>query len=345
MIKYIQQKQINFNLLESLLKDSISLNQFTNRGPAKYSLEQELTKLLNINSNKKVIAVANGTLALHAMMLFYDKTYKKQLKWVTPSFTFPSSVVGRFKADILDIDSNTYTLPFDEQLFNKYDGFIITNLFGTYPNNINDWISKCKQSNKILIFDNASSPMTKINEVNINNLGNCAFGSLHHTKYLGFGEGGFIVVDQEHYDEINSILGFGFTGTSVKRIHSKYSSNFKMPDTSAAFILQHIKNYDTNRHITIQKYFIDEISKINNISLFNYADGVVYGNLPLIYNKKIDHLFFKDQSIEAHKYYYPLKKQKNSLALYNKIVNLPLHAGLTDYEVELIISVIKKSIK
>lgn len=345
MIKYIQQKQINFNLLESLLKDSISLNQFTNRGPAKYALEQELTKLLSINSNKRVVAVANGTLALHAMILFYDKKYKKQLKWVTPSFTFPSSVVGRFKADILDIDLNTYTLPFDERLFDKYDGFIITNLFGTYPNNISDWISKCKQSDKVLIFDNASSPMTNINEVNINNLGDCAFGSLHHTKYLGFGEGGFIVVNQEDYDEVNSILGFGFTGTSVKRIHSKYSSNFKMPDTSAAFILQHIKNYDTNRHMKIQKHFFEEISKINNISLFNYTNGVVYGNLPLIYNKKIDHLFFKDQGVEAHKYYYPLKKQKNSLALYNKIVNLPLHAGLTDYEVEFILAVIRKSIK
>ena len=61
--------------------------------------------------------------------------------------------------------------------------------------------------------------------------------------------------------------------------------------------------------------------------------------------RKIDHLFFKDQGVEAHKYYYPLKKQKNSLALYNKIVNLPLHAGLTDYEVEYILSAIKKSIK
>lgn len=345
MIKYIQQKQINFNLLENLLKDSISLNQFTNRGPTKYALEQELTELLNITHNKRVVAVTNGTLALHALMLFYDKKFKKQLKWVTPSFTFPSCVVGRFKADILDINQETYTIELNEDVIKKYDGFIITNLFGTYPSNIQQWIEECKKYNKILIFDNASSPMTNINGININNFGDCSFGSLHHTKYLGFGEGGFLVIDEQYYDEINSVLGFGFTGTSVKRIHSKYSSNYKIPDTSASFILQHIKNYNTERHLQIQNHLITEVRSINNISIFNYKEGVVYGNLPLLYNKKIDHLFFKDQGIEAHKYYYPLKKQKNSLELYNKIVNLPLHASLTDYEVELIISVIKKSIR
>lgn len=216
MIKYIQQKQIDFELLQELLTDSISLNQFTNRGPTKYALEQELTKLLGITSNKKVVTVTNGTLALHALMLFYDKQYKKQIKWVTPSFTFPSCVVGKFKADILDINLETYTIEINEDIFNKYDGFIITNLFGTYPKNIQQWIEECKKYNKILIFDNASSPMTNINGVNINNFGNCSFGSLHHTKYLGFGEGGFLVIDEEYYDEINAILGFGFTGTSVK---------------------------------------------------------------------------------------------------------------------------------
>lgn len=345
MIKYIQQKQIDFELLKDLLIDSISLNQFTNRGPTKYALEQELTKILNIKSNKRVVAVTNGTLALHALMLFYDKKYKKQIKWVTPSFTFPSSVVGKFKAEILDINLKTYTIELNEDILKKYDGFIITNLFGTYPSNINEWIEECKKHNKILIFDNASSPMTSIDGTNINNLGDCSFGSLHHTKYLGFGEGGFLVIDEQYYDEMNSIIGFGFTGTSVKRVHSKYSSNYKIPDTSASFILQHLKNYNVERHLQIQNYLIKEVQLINNISIFNYKDGVVYGNLPLLYNKKVDHLFFKDQAVEAHKYYYPIKKQKNSLELYNRIVNLPLHAGLTDYEVEFILSVIRKSIK
>lgn len=345
MIKYIQKKHINFSEVQNILNDSINLNHFTNRGPAKYLLENKLQDLLNIDPSKRVICVTNGTLALHALMLFYEKKNKRNIKWVTPSFTFPSSVVGKFNASIVDIDLDTYTIPLNDKNLNKFDGFIITNLFGTYPSNINDWIIECKKREKILIFDNASSPLSTLDEFNICNLGNCSFGSLHHTKYLGFGEGGFIVIDKEYYDEINSILGFGFDGTSIKRIHSKHSSNFKISDISSAFILQHIKNYNIEKHKKVQDLLIKQINNIEKIKLFNYNKNVVYGNLPILYEKYGDNTFFRDQGIESHKYYYPLKKTKNSIKLFERIVNLPLNCDLTDFEIENIISMIKRSIK
>ncbi len=345
MIKYIQKKHINFIELENTLNESINLNHFTNRGPTKFLLENKLQDLLNIDSSKRVICVANGTLALHALMLFYEKKHKKNIKWATPSFTFPSSVVGKFNASILDIELDTYTIALNDKNLNKFDGFIITNLFGTYPKNIDEWISECKKREKILIFDNASSPLSTLNQVNISNLGDASFGSLHHTKYLGFGEGGFIVINKQDYDEINSILGFGFDGMSVKRIYNKYSSNFKISDVSSAFILQHIKNYDIKKHKQVQDLLVEQISDIEKIKLFNYNKNVVYGNLPILFNKKIDHLIFRDQNIETHKYYYPLKNTKNSMNLYDRIVNFPLHCDLTEYEVEYIICAVKKNLK
>lgn len=345
MIKYIQKKHINFIELEELLSESISLNHFTNRGPTKFLLENKLQDLLNIDSSKRVVCVTNGTLALHALMLFYEKKHKRNIKWATPSFTFPSSVVGKFNASIVDIELDTYTIPLNDKNLNKFDGFIITNLFGTYPRNIQDWILECKKREKILIFDNASSPLSTFNNINICNLGNSTFGSLHHTKYLGFGEGGFIVIDKEHYDEINSILGFGFDGTSIKRIYNKYSSNFKISDLSSAFILQHIENYDLKKHKQVQDLLVQQLCDIEKIKLFNYNKNVIYGNLPILYEKYGDSGFFRDQGIESHKYYYPLKKTKNSTKLFEKIVNLPLHCDLTDFEIQNIVSTIKRSTK
>ena len=345
MIKYIQKKHINFIELESILSESISLNHFTNRGPTKFLLENKLQDLLNIDSSKRLVCVANGTLALHALMLFYEKKHKRNIKWATPSFTFPSSVVGKFNASILDIELDTYTIPLNDKNLNKFDGFIITNLFGTYPKNINEWISECKKREKILIFDNASSPLSTLEQVNISNLGDASFGSLHHTKYLGFGEGGFIVTNKEDYDEINSILGFGFDGMSVKRIYNKYSSNFKISDVSCSFILQHLQKYNPNKHLEVQKKLIDNLKDFKNIEIFNYQKEVFYGNLPILFNKKIDHLIFRDQNIETHKYYYPLKNTKNSTNLYERIVNFPLHCDLTEYEVEHIICAVKKNLK
>lgn len=345
MIKYIQKKNIDFDKIKNILSDSISLNHFTNRGPAKYLLENELQKILNIESSKRVVCAGNGTLALHALMFFYEKKIKRKIKWATPSFTFPSSVVGKFNASILDIEMDSYTIPLNDKNLNKFDGFIITNLFGTYPNNINDWILECKKREKILIFDNASSPLSTLDGVNICNLGDSSFGSLHHTKYLGFGEGGFIVIDKEYYDEINSILGFGFDGTTVKRIHSKYSSNFKISDISSSFILQHLQQYNLEKHKKVQDLFVEQIFNIEKIQIFNYNKNIIYGNLPILYEKHGDNTFFRDQGVEAHKYYYPLKKTKNSIKLFEKIVNLPLHSDLTEFEIENIVSIIKRSIK
>ena len=197
MIKYIQNKKINFSLLKKNLEKSHETNQFTNMGCAKRELELILEDILNISSDKAVVCVSNGTLALHAIYLYFKE---KNIKWVSPSFTFPSCIVGGFECDIVDIDE-TYTMKLNEENLKKYDGFIITNLFGTYPENINEWISACKENKKILIFDNASSPLSTVNGVNICNLGDFSFGSLHHTKSLGFGEGGFLVCNKDLYNE------------------------------------------------------------------------------------------------------------------------------------------------
>ena len=69
-----------------------------------------------------------------------------------------------------------------------------------------------EKNDKILILDNASSPLSLLRGKNISTLGDATFGSLHHTKYLGFGEGGFAVIDSKNYRELNSITNFGFKG-------------------------------------------------------------------------------------------------------------------------------------
>ena len=42
---------------------------------------------------------------------------------------------------------------------NEYDGIVVTNCFGTCTN-INLYENFCKKNNKLLIFDNAASPLT-----------------------------------------------------------------------------------------------------------------------------------------------------------------------------------------
>ena len=342
MIKYIQKKSINYTRMQEILAVSEKTNQFCNRGPAKYLLEKKIASLLELPDNKIVVCTANGTLALHALFLFYRKRGVR--KFSSPSFTFPSCNVGGFKTKIVDISLNNYSFGDLDKITEESDCLIITNLFGTYPNNLVEIIEGCNKRGKKVILDNASSPLTKISGKNICAFGDASFGSLHHTKFLGFGEGGFIVIDEEHEEEINRILGFGFTGKTIERISDINSSNFKISDVSAAAILQHIEKYDIKKHIENQTKIIESLEHVSGLKVFNYNHGVFYGNMPIIYDKPMSTIFFRDNYIEAQKYYYPIKKHKNSLQLYSRMINLPMHAAMSDFEIDTIIKAVRNSV-
>ena len=331
---------MDIDRFKQIISKSESLNQFTNSGPAKKDLEQILHKLLNISDDKSVLCVSNGTLALHAIKLFFQRR-NPNFSWVSPSFTFPSCTVGGFKTSIVDIELRSKTLSREE--IKKYDGTIITSLFGTYPGNLKELLSCASRNNKKVILDVASSPMTTIDGRNICNFGDYSFGSLHHTKYLGFGEGGFIVLPKEEYTEMSSILAFGYTANQAVRKYNPLSSNYKMSDVAAAAIIQHLQKLDLDLLLNIQNDFTEQLNDLENSSLFLHNEGTFYGNLPILFKEPQNKESFFKQGIEAQKYYYPLSvDHDNSMFTYDRIINFPLHTDLTSRDISKIINSIKE---
>lgn len=339
LVPYVQNKPIDYDNIKKILSDSEKIGQFTNNGPVKQQLEAYLHGLLNLPPEKVVICVSSGTSALHLLMMYYE-TLNTNCSWQSCSFNFPSCVTNN-QDFVMLFDYN------EEQKARELatTGYIITNLFGTNCQ-VKEWSKFCKENDRILILDNCSSPLSRISESNICQYGCASIGSLHHTKFLGFGEGGFIVIDSDKYDKINSLANFGFNNS---RKYSKYSSNFKISDISAAFILSHIQHYDLKQHNKIQNRLIDELSDMETIKIFNYNkeeyktnNRTVFGNLPILFDKNIDNKDFMDLGIQCHKYYYPLvENHKNSWDIYNRIINFPLHAGLSDYQIDFLIKQIK----
>jgi len=330
MIKYVQNKLIDYASVQVLLDKSAKVCRFSNGGPVKFELESYLEGLLELPETKKLICANNGTSALHVLMFLYEHlSEKKKFNWATVAYNFPCPVVNNFNAHIFDItlEPNSYAIDLSKKLA-KYDGFVLPTLFGTLPRNLMDCVSFCKENDIILLLDNASSFLSKKDSVNICALGDGSIGSLHHTKYLGFGEGGFLVIDKDLYLKADSLTNFGFF---QDRIYKPYSSNFKMSDISAAFILSHIRNYNLEMHKEIQQKFRD------SLDLFNDSAEVVYGNLPIQFKNPTSQLLFRDYGIEANKYYVPLKSLPNSDYLYERMVNFPLHAELSDYEINKIV--------
>ena len=89
---------------------------------------------------------------------------------------------------------------------------------------------------------------------------------------------------------------------------------------------------------------IKELQNIPRIEVFNYSKGVVYGNMPVLYEEAMDIGIFRANNIEVQKYYYPLKPYENSLSLFDRMINIPLYANMSRQDIQRIIEVVKESL-
>jgi dTDP-4-amino-4,6-dideoxygalactose transaminase len=170
------------------------------------------------------------------------------------------------------------------------------------------------------------------------NYGDSCFISLHHTKQLGFGEGGAIIIDAKYKEELEKIICFGYSHTN-RVDYCTYASNFKMSEVSAIYISQWLQNFNSivAKHGDLLRYFFDKLQKYNERVRFfrNFADThstTLLSCLPIVFDKPVDTAAFNKYGIQAKKYYYPLCPDSvRSMDLYDRTVCLPLHSDI-DYE-------------
>ena len=88
------------------------------------------------------------------------------------------------------------------------DTVIVTNIFG-HLQNFNEILSKTEGRDKKLIIDNAATPYSFWDGINSCNLGTASYISLHHTKPIGFGEGGLVIIDKKYEEAVRIACNFG----------------------------------------------------------------------------------------------------------------------------------------
>lgn len=340
-IDLLPSKKINFSNIESMLDRSFKLKKLTNYGPNVQYLENLIRNKFVIDDSKSIIVTNNGSSALQTLALGINKYENLESYWCTQSFTFVSSNQGSlYDSKIIDIDDDNF-LDLDKVPSNSI-GIIVTHIFGNISD-ITKYEKWCKENNKFLIFDNAATPYTFYNNKNSLNYGNGSIISFHHTKALGFGEGGAIIVDKKYEKIIRDLINFktGFT-------HDVNGNNFKMSDNSAAFIIEHLSNMDDmiKYNQTLYQYFLSEIKNIKHIKLFNkyYDDNNIFISLiPLIFdNNSLEYKSkLENENIFCKKYYKPLDNSSKSNELFDKILCIPLHIDMNFEDIDKIINIIK----
>jgi len=335
-INWVPNKSIDYSFIKERLNESQQKNHFTNYGPNVILLEKTVKEVLTIEENKEVICVANGTLALAAIVAGFEIKNNRPMLFASQSFTFPASVQGYLKNTIIcDIDEgggiDLDSLPIE------CDGIFVTNVFGNLTD-LDLYVNWGSKHNKLVVFDNAATPYSLYSGKNSCNFGNASIVSFHHTKPIGFGEGGCIIIDKEHAKYVRRVINFGFESRE-KPIWNLYSSNYKMSDIQAVFILQHLQKFSNirSKHEYLFKYFTDRIPL--TIRLYpNQAERSFLSCICIFIEdskKKLQVLI--DNDIYARKYYMPLIESPVASKFYQDILCIPLHTDMNEKDIEKIV--------
>lgn len=345
-IDWCPNKKINNNYVNKLLEKNIKCRRFTNYGPNIQLLEKNIFNLLEIDDNKSVIVVNNATIGLHVLTNAIEYNKKKSIKWATQSFTFPSSCQGNLlncQIKDIDIDCGLDLNEIDENI----DGIIVTNIFGNIVD-INKYVHYCNINNKILIFDNAATPYTYYKNKNCVNYGTGCIISFHHTKPIGFGEGGAIIVDKEYEKTIRSLINFGMNLENDK-YYLNIGNNYKMSEISAIYIIQYLDNFNIilSKHMDLYNYLQKKIEN-KKYKLFPsyHTNKILSACFALLFDNYKDDIEknLLNNSVFCKKYYYPLKKTNIACKIYEKILCIPCTIDMNYNDIDFIIQIIDNTL-
>ena len=331
MNQFILSKKLNINIFEKYIEPAQSSNHFANGGWAVKELEARAREMLQISESKAIVATSSGSSALHAILFAMMRQNNANMRVATQDFTFPSASQGPATGPIItDIDQNCNMNIYDEFAHNYGQIYIVTNCFGSIQD-LDNILLYAQEHKKIIIFDNAATPYSFYNGINTCNLGQASFISLHHTKHIGFGEGGLAIVDRHLEEGVRVACNFGL----VDKQFNERGSNFKMSEISAAAILQYWDSFNIDE---LQKKLVDnyyeklfELNKQFQGTVHpNYADEDKFlpSCLPYIFESPMSENDFPDE--DCKKYYHPLRGLPISKELYNKIMCFPITEGINE---------------
>jgi dTDP-4-amino-4,6-dideoxygalactose transaminase len=341
-VGWVPKKALNKARINELLEASIITNHFTNGGPNTKKLEERLRDCLEIDDSKAIVCVANGTVALWATIAALEVYLNKSLQFCTQSFTFPASAQGYLEnVKIVDID-NEGGIDIEQINPEDCDGIIVTNVFGNIVNiqKYEDW---SKKHNKFLVFDNAATSYTSYKGKNACNYGHATTLSFHHTKPIGFGEGGCIIIDKEYERTLRNVLNFGIDNMAIAPKWHRKGGNYKMSDIQAVYILQyldkfnHIKNYTQE----LYGYFLEQVK--NKFELFpNFSDDTPFVSCICIFSEKSNEVIslLLENKIYCRKYYNPLMDTSVATEFFNKIVCISCTIDMNKKDIDRIIEII-----
>ena len=337
----------------------------TNNGQFHQKLEQALCEYLGV---KYISVFTNGTLPLITAL--------QALRVTGEVITTPYSFVATSHAiwwnglqpvfvDVDPITGNIAPDKIEAAITPRTTAIMPVHVYGN-PCDTEKIDALAKKYNLKVIYDAAHAFGVRVNGKSVLEAGDMSTLSFHATKTYNTIEGGALVCHSaEMKQQIDYLKNFGFEDETVVVAPG---INSKMDEVRAAYGLLNLKHVDNAiAHRQKVTYAYREVlSSVKGISCLKDIEGVRhnYSYFPIFvdaeeYGMTRDELYFKlkENGVLGRRYFYPLisdfspyksyiSASKENLPNANKLADtvicLPLHAELTEADVERILNLIIK---
>ncbi len=330
-------------------------------GSGQGHVEKFENKFRKYIGSKDCIAVNNGTSALNLALSLINIKNKEV---IVPSLTFVSTIhaitLNGGKPVFVDIDPNTLCLDIEKtkESISKNTKVILPVHFAGMPCKIAEFSEICKNNNCKLIEDAAHAAGTTYKNEKIGSHGFAVCFSFHPVKNLAMPSGGAIAINDKDHKKIRKILlSKRWCGITNRKNYNydvkEIGWNSYMNEFSAAIGLIQLKKLDKmnkKRKIFAKKYQ----NQINLEQKMPYDNSCSYHIYWIcVKNRKKFMEKMEEMKIETGIHYKPIHQMtmyKNEKYLpvtekiEDKIVSIPIHANLTEQNVDYIIKTVNELI-
>jgi len=256
---------------------------YSNSGPLVTRLEEQLSRHLGF-SRHGVVTTANATLGLTVALL--ARRVPAGSVCIMPSWTFAATPHAARAAGLtqwfIDVDRQSWALNPEHvtealrRIPRPVGALIVVSPFGA-PIDVRAW-ELFEDRTGISVIVDAAAAFDSTRPSHLTHV-----VSLHATKILGSGEGGFIAsTDSQFLERVKACCNFGFQGT---RHAMRAALNAKMSEYHAAVALASLAAWSENRprHVRIMDWYRRGVARLDGVSLQpNYGRGWVSGTTSVL---------------------------------------------------------------
>lgn len=332
----------------------------TNMGPIHNEFMDKVGSYLGVDN---VSLFTNGHLALCIAIRALGLTGEV----ITTPFTFASTTHAIVDCGLTpvfcDVNPDTYTIDADKieaLITDKTSAIIPVHVYGNVCD-VEKIDAIAKKHNLKVIYDAAHVFGVKIGDSGIGAFGDISMFSFHATKVFNTIEGGCLTYsDKSLESKIAALRNFGMTAPeSVDMV----GTNAKMNEFQAAMGLCNLKRIDEciNSRKEAEEAYRARLENVDGIRLCPIQENITqnYAYFPVVfdgykYNRDEVAEKLAQNGIFARKYFYPITnefscykgmfKGKTPIAknISENVLTLPMYAGLTEDEVNMICDIILK---